>query len=234
MLTIALWKWGNKYTRDHVARMQSMLSRHLTLPHRIVCLTDKPHDLPSGVEAAALPKKFHGSDQKCMRRIWIYSPKAIRLGDRLLQLDLDVVLTGNIDAIAGRPEPFVIWRSDSNVVHGWGYNPSVLLITPGAQARVWDAYVADPQGVSDRADKAGWWVKVNSDQAVMSYLLSDQDVPYWTEADGIRAYRVFAGKHGDRGKVLPEGTKIVSFHGPRDPSVVDLQKKSPWLRECWC
>ena len=233
MITVVLWKWGTKYTHDHVARMQSMLTRHLTWPHRIVCLTDQPKRLPSGMEAAPLPKAFPGSQIKCMRRLWIYSPKAARLGDRLLQLDLDLVLTGNIDALVDRSDPFVIWRSDSNVVHGWGYNPSVLLITPGAKADVWHRYLANPGGVQAQADHAGWWVKVNSDQAIMSYLLADQDVPYWTDQDGIVAYRVLCGKHGQRGQTLPDGVRIVSFHGPRDPSVADLHEKTPWLREHW-
>lgn len=210
-----------------------MLRRHLTLPHRIVCITDQPGALPKGVIPAPLPPTFPGSQQQCMRRLWIYSPKAKTLGDRLLQLDLDLVLTGNIDAIVDRPEPFVIWKSDSNVVHGWGYNPSVLLITPGARAHVWDTYRADPRGVRARADAAGWWVHVNSDQAVMSYLLADRDVPYWTSADGIYAYRVIGGKRGQRGQTLPPDARIVSFHGPRDPSSTDLQQKSPWILECW-
>lgn len=232
MLTVALWKWGAKYTKAHVARMQSMLRRHLSLPHRIVCLTDQPNDLPDGVEPAPLPT-FRGSAQKCMRRLWIYSPKAKRLGDRLLQLDLDLVLTDSIDPLVNRPEPFVIWKSDSNVIHGWGYNPSVLLITPGARADVWERYRADPKRVFAEADKAGWWPKVNSDQAVMSYLMQHDDVPVWTAEDGICAYRVFAGKHGQRGKVLPAGVRIVSFHGPRDQSMPDLQHKSPWILDHW-
>lgn len=233
MITIALWKWGTKFTAMHVARMQSMLSRHLSLPHRIVCLTDQPASLPAGVIAAPLPPRFPGSDQKCMRRLWIYSPKAAQLGDRLLQLDLDLVLTDSIDPIVDRHDPFVIWKSDSNVVHGWGYNPSVILMTPGAQAHVWRTYLADPKGVRKRADAAGWWVKVNSDQAIMSYLLAERDVPTWTAEDGIVAYRVIAGKHGQRGQRLPAHVRIVSFHGPRDPSSPELQEKSPWIAQHW-
>jgi hypothetical protein len=32
---------------------------------------------------------------------------------------------------------------------------------------------------------------------------------------------------------LPPGTRIVSFHGPRDPGVPELQQKSPWIQEHW-
>lgn len=232
MLTCVAWKWGRKYTRDHVARLQSMLSRHLTVPHRLVCLTDQPRDLPPGVIPAKLPKPLP-FDGKCLRRMWLYSSAAGRLGDRLFQIDLDVVITDTIDPIVNRPEPFVIWKSDSNWKDKWAYNATVMLITPGAKDDVWQQWAANPRGVFDAAERDGWGPKVNSDQAIACYLMKDQSVPVWTEADGIRAFRVFAGKHGDRGEVLPEGTRIVSFHGPRDPSIPDLQQKAPWITAHW-
>jgi len=233
VISVVLWKWGRKYENDHLVRMQSMLSRHLKRKHRIVCLRDQPRGVPDGIVGVPLPPTFPGSAMKCMRRLWIYSPKAASLGDRLLQLDLDMVLTDSIEPLVDRPEPFVIWKSDSNVVHGYGYNPSVILMTPGARADLWNTFCDNPQRVMAEADAAGWWVKVNSDQAVMSYLLAGQDVPCWTAEDGIVAYRIIAGKHGQRGKTLPAGVRMVSFHGPRDPSSSELQEKSPWLAEHW-
>jgi len=231
-LSVVLWKWGRKFSGDHVRRMQSMLQRHLSVPHRIVCITDVTHDLPSGVEAAPMPK-ISRWDYKCLRRLWILSAKASAIGERLLQLDLDMVLTGSIDAIASRTEPFVVWKSDSCVRHGYGYNPSVMLITPGAKDDVWRRYADDPKGMIRAAEQAGWWARTNSDQGVMSYLLQGQDVPVWTRDDGIAAYRVIAGKHGQRGKTLPDDVRIVSFHGPRDPSDPALHTKSPWILEHW-
>lgn len=209
-----------------------MLARHLHQPHRVVCITDQPKELPPGVEPATMPP-LPPMDNKGLRRMWLYSADAARLGARLFQLDLDVILTDTIDPIVNRPEPFVIWKSDSNWKDKWAYNATVMLITPGAKDDVWQRWMADPRGVFQAADADGWGPKVNSDQAIACYLLKDQDVPVWTEADGIRAYRVFAGKYGERGRALPEGTRIVSFHGPRDPSVVDLQRKSPWILDHW-
>jgi hypothetical protein len=232
MITVTLWKWGTKFTAAHVAKMQSMLARHLSLPHRIVCITDKPKELPKGVTPAPMPKTL-AWDVKGLRRMWLYSAKASTLGDRLLQLDLDVVLTDSIDPIAARPEPFVIWKSDSNFKDKWAYNATVMLVTPGAVDHIWKRYMANPRAVFQASEQDGWNPKVCSDQAIAGYLLKDEDVPVWTQADGIYAYRVFAGKHGDRGQVLPDGARIVSFHGPRDPAQKDLQQKSPWILEHW-
>lgn len=233
MITVVLWKWGKKYTAAHVAKMQSMLKRHLSLPHRIVCITDKPGDLPKGVTSAPMRGVIRNHDWKCSRRLWLYSADAATLGERLFQLDLDMVITDSLDPIVDRPEPFVIWRSDSNTEHKYAYNATVMLTTAGARRDVWDQWVANPKTVYAHADAAGWWSKTNSDQAIATYLLQDNPPAVWTHADGIYAYRVFAGKHGERGETLPEGCRLVSFHGPRDPSIPDLQKKSPWIREHW-
>ena len=251
MITVVVWRWGEKFTKGHVARMQSMLQRHLHLEHRLVCITDQPKDLPGGVVPAPMPKLLSW-DFKGLRRMWLYSAEAARLGDRLFQLDLDVVITDTLDPIVNRPEPFVIWKSDSNwpvgpsPVEKWAYNATVMMVTPGAKDDVWQRWNADPKRIFREADEDGWGSKVNSDQALACYLLKGHDVPVWTKADGIFAYRVFAGKHGDRecgpacvdegagcGVHLPTGCRIVSFHGPRDPSQVELQQKSPWIRAHW-
>jgi hypothetical protein len=234
VITCTLWKWGKKYTNEHVAKMAGMLKRHLSLPHRIICITDQPKGLPRDVEPFSMKKvPVLPWDYKGLRRMWLYSEEAGILGDRLLQLDIDVVLTDSIDPIAKRDEPFVIWKSDSNWKDGWAYNATLMMITPGAQEPLWRRYMKDPRKVLNDADADGWGGKVNSDQALACYLLKDQDVPVWTQADGVYAYRVFAGKYGDRGAVLPPGCRLVSFHGPRDPGVKELQQKSPWIAQHW-
>jgi hypothetical protein len=232
VLTVVCWKWGKKYGKAHVARLQSMLNRHLHQPHRIVCITDQPKDLPPGVVPAPM-KGVLPTDYKCIRRLWLYSAEAAKLGERLFQIDLDVVITDTIDPIVNRPEPFVIWKSDSNTEHKYAYNATLMLTTPGARREVWDRYVANPKGVFKAADDQGWWGKVNSDQAIATFILQENPPAVWTQEDGIFAYRVFAGKHGERGATLPEGARIVSFHGPRDPSIPELQERSPWIRTHW-
>ena len=234
MITVVVWKWGKKYGRAHVAKMQSMLIRHLHQPFKMVCITDNPRDLPIAVEPYPMPKHaIVPFDFKGLRRMWLYSEEAKSIGSRLFQLDLDVILTDTIDPIVNRPEPFVIWKSDSNWKDKWAYNATVMMVTPGAVDDVWRRWIAKPKAVFDAAEADGWGSRVNSDQAIACYLLKDREVAVWTDEDGIRGYRVFAGKHGDRGQHLPAGTRIVSFHGPRDPSVPELQQKSPWIQEHW-
>jgi hypothetical protein len=228
--------------------MQGMLARHLSLPYRIVCITDRPKDVPSGMGVFDVAHTVSKRDFKCIRRMWLYGGRPTKagrpwpgdLGDRLLQLDVDVVLTDDITPLVDRPDPLVIWKSEStrraNRPHGWAYNATVLLLTPGARADVWDRYRADPFGVESAANADGWDVPTCSDQAIATYLLKDGPVAYWTADDGIHSYRAFAGPDGMKDTGLPPGCRIVSFHGrsgARHPGAPDLQARSPWIREHW-
>jgi hypothetical protein len=246
LITVCLWHWGNRYGAEHLQKMQSMLARHLSLPHRITCITDRPEDVPAGMGTFDVKHTVSKGDFNCIRRMWLYAgrlkdrPWPGDLGDRLLQLDLDVVLTGSLDSIVDRPEPLVIWKSEStkkpNRPHGWAYNATVLLLTPGARADVWTRYRANPRLVERDANVAGWDVKCNSDQAIATYLLKDGPVASWTAEDGIHSYRAFAGPDGNRDRGLPDGCRIVSFHGrrgKRHPGSKELQAKSPWIVEHW-
>ena len=248
MITVCLWDWNQRYGIEHVATMRDMLSRHLSLPHEIVCITDRAKQIPAGIRTFDVKHTIGPQDHKCQRRMWLYGgkPKAAGkpwagdLGQRLLQLDLDVVLTDSIDPIVDRPDPFVIWKSDSTVKsnrpHGWAYNATVMLLDAGARRDVYDRWNADRRGVSKAADADGWDVKTCSDQAIATYLLKDNPPSVWTNDDGIYAYRAFAGPDGMKDTGLPAGCRIVSFHGrsgARHPGAKELQARSPWIREHW-
>lgn len=248
MLTVCLWHWGQRYGRQHLVNMQAMLARHLSLPHRTVCITDRKTDVPAGMGYFNIKHTLLSYDHNCLRRMWLYGgkPKKVGrpwpgdLGDRLLQLDLDVVLTDDITPIVDRTEPLVIWQSEStrkpNRPHGWAYNATVMLLTPGARADVFSRYEADQHGVIAAANRDGWDVKTTSDQGVATFLMKDNPPSVWTQEDGIYSYRAFAGPDGMKDKGLPEGCRIVSFHGRRGnrhPGSSDLQQKSPWILQHW-
>lgn len=248
MLTVVLWHWGQRYGRVHIERMQAMLARHLSLPHRITCITDRPSDVPLGLSTFDVKHTIPKRDFNCIRRMWLYAGAPAKpgkpwpgdLGDRLLQLDLDVVLTDDITPLVDRLDPFVIWKSEStrkpNRPHGWAYNATVMLLTPGARRDVFDRYDADRPRIEREADRDGWDVRTNSDQAIATYLLKDNPPAVWTAEDGIHSYRAFAGPDGMKDRGLPDGCRLVSFHGrrgARHPGAADLQKRSPWILDHW-
>ncbi|MGH7184487.1 MAG: hypothetical protein ACREJN_21285 [Nitrospiraceae bacterium] len=252
-LTVVLWKWGTKYTSEHVNVMFQNLKRYLKVQHHVLCITDDPTGLDNGVWIYPLPCELERMNS---RRLWIFSDEAKRLGSRILQLDIDQVLTGDITALIDRPEPFVIWKSSSHGTKlGYALNPSVLLMNTGKYSLIWEKFVADPAACLMEAYRNGG---VASDQAVITYMLStsapmtgytgtDRDytksyiaksesegraqrrpfVPMWDDRDGILSYRDHLQCNP---YTHPEGAKIVSFFGDFDPI---NYKHLPWVESYW-
>jgi hypothetical protein len=201
-----------------------MVARHLSRPHKFVCVDETPGRVPDGVEGLPMPPLQRG-DFACTRRLWHFSPEATVLGERVVHLDLDVVITAPLDPLFERAEPLVLWKCESKTSHGWALNPTVMLFTPGTRTDIWRQYVSNPTGLMDRAHAAGFQRK-NSDQCVLSYLLSERH-PHWTHADGIVSYRMLANS------ALPTGARVVSFHGHSDPNDDAVRARSPWVNEAW-
>lgn len=91
MLTVAcVLKSGGDYRPHHVAALQAGVARHLSLPHRFVCLSDV--DVPC--ERVALRNRWPGWWSK----IELFRP-GLFCGPTLY-FDLDTIIVGSLDEIA--------------------------------------------------------------------------------------------------------------------------------------
>ena len=110
MLTVACFRWKNdgrghvlpsqkvsSYAPEWVYKLRNGVARHYRKPHRFVCITDEP--LPD-VECLPLWSDF-AELGGCYRRLKLFDP-AIKdlLGPRFAAIDLDCVITGNLEPIA--------------------------------------------------------------------------------------------------------------------------------------
>jgi len=235
MLTIILWKWRSRelnqrrvrYTAEHVNKMCSMLQRHLTLPHQIICLTNDAEGITCETQPIPAPDLFrYGS---CWHRLWLFSPEARRLGEYVVSIDLDTVITDQVDVLFRDPPPFKIWRGAYPKIT---YCGSLWLLKTGAFPWIWDQF--NPKDLRRTIShsfpyrhpdclKAGH--SIGSDQAWIALKLPN--APVWTSTDGVLSYRLEASGE------LPQGARIVNFHGFEDPSLSSCQEKSPWIAEHW-
>ena len=61
-LQIVLWKWRHPrklhvlfdYSAEAVNRLRHELAEHLTIPHDVVCITDDPNGIDSGIRVLPL------------------------------------------------------------------------------------------------------------------------------------------------------------------------------------
>jgi len=230
-LSVVCWWWrgapspkrGADYAVEHVARLASGVRRHIRQPHRMYCVTDRPEDVERfapGVVAVPLPELTPVAAYAHLRKLWIWSPAAhARFGSRVLMLDLDVVVVGDLDASLVGPYRFYLQR-EARPPRPWILNTSALWLDAGApRATVWGPFKRDARAAHRAAKDAGY---VGSDQAVAAHLLRHHDVPVWTARDGF--YGAKSAAHG-----LPPGARLIAFYGPTDPSTTS----APWVAEHW-
>lgn len=234
------------YVADHVNRLDAMLRRNVTLPFEHVCVTDMPEGIASHIRIVPMWPELGGYG-KCYRRLKVFDP-AMRevLGPRIVSIDLDTVITGNIDHLFARPEPFVIWGDRSPVPKGatTPYCGSLFMLEIGHRPDVFFDFAPD---VALNLRRTHGFI--GSDQAWMSHMI--KGAPVWKKSDGVYSFRLdiqlriafrpvgmIAGRNRparpqNRDGGLPEATRIVFFHGAEDPSQTHLHVHHKWIAEHW-
>jgi hypothetical protein len=209
-----------------------MLARRLALEHRIVCVTDDAAGIDAAIDTIPIPAR-HADSPRCRRRMRQYDRTFAELiGPRILSLDLDVVITGDLTPLVDRADPLVCWR----VAYAGVFSGSIVLMDAGVLDPLWRAFDADPDGYARRAAPRG----VGSDQAMLNFYLSQPSTTIrpavWTEADGLVTF-FGAGyeRLEDRGvgpghPNLPPGARIVVL-GSDDLYVLEQGERYPWITE---
>lgn len=236
MLDVVTFKWrpiGKSYrstfTAETVNVLFAMVARHFHAPFRFSCVTDDPAGLSPRIRALPMFEEHarlvgtHGvQNPNCYRRLKLFAPEARDLvGPRILSLDLDAVITGDVTALWTRTEDFVAWEGTAGRNP---YNGSMILLTAGARPGVWHDF--DPARSPMLARRAGF---VGSDQAWIALRLGGDEAK-WTRADGVYSWRMHLRLKGGR---LPPGARAVFFHGSADPWQPSTQRAAPWIAEHW-
>lgn len=234
MLSVVCFKWTpppgyrSQFGAAQVNTLRRMVARHYPDPHQFICVTDDPKGLDPQVRAvplwpdhAGLPSPHGGSkNPSCYRRLKLFAPCARELlGERLVSLDLDCVITADMRPLWNRPEDFVIW---GDTARGTPYNGSMMLLTAGARAKVWENF--DPLKTPRLGLARGY---IGSDQAAIAVLLGPNEKK-WTRRDGVYSYR---NEIAPMGGQLPRDARVVFFHGRFDPWQATIKARHPWVRQ---
>ena len=89
MITVACVFWGTKFSLDYVYNLKAMVDRNTTVPHKFICYSDR--GIP-GVETRILKPGYVGWWNKLQM-----FDTSNKVSDRVVYLDLDTVITGNLD-----------------------------------------------------------------------------------------------------------------------------------------
>lgn len=237
MLSIVTFKWGSKYTDEHVYRLGSMLARNLTIPFEYVLITDTPENWTTARRHTGAPRRVirlwdEMRDAKlCGVRLKMFDPNIKLLFERFAWIDLDVVITGNVDQLFSRTESFVALATPRRPMP---YNGSLVMMNAGCRPSVYTEWSLSAYRSRGEAYGRRMGVKHGtvSDEGWMAEILGHSEARFEL-ASGIEYYKNM--KRGQDGKtILQSSTKLVIMNGRRfDPAFPALQAESPWIKTFW-
>lgn len=239
LLQIVLWKWEQPgarsvYTAEHVDIMASMLRRYLgSTPHRIVCVTDNDSGIHECETAALwpdcndLPNASGRHLPSCYRRLKLYDRATqqdigIDKGDRIMGIDLDSLITGDLRPVIATQGRFVGWHlpnRDGKLV----FNGSLQMFTAGDLQHVWSDF--NPAKSPKEAASAGF---KGSDQAWISYKMCDQEGSVGLRDPWVCSYPLQCRIGG-----LKKDTRIIFFHGSQKPWSPAANADTKWISRYW-
>lgn len=230
MLTVLCWLWAQPggrttYTALHVNIWTDMVRRHLSIPHRLACVTDTPEGIDPSVAIIAPPGDFEDariptwSSEKpqCLRRLALFRPDAAKMfGERFVSMDLDCVIGDSLDPLFDTDADFKMYRGTPSNFRP--YNGSMLLMTAGARPEVYERFSQDEARIAGER-------YIGSDQAWISHVLGSDETT-WGPEDGVLWY---GGLQTAR---LAKSRRIMFFPGtPKPWEIAGVPGGDPWIAE---
>lgn len=222
MLTIVTWLWGDKlYSGEDVRKLFDGVRRHLTQERRFVLITDRLVGVV-GVDVYPIPLQDRVllNVKGCFARLRLFDPsfqKVIGADERIACMDLDSVVTGGLDELFDRPEPFVILQG-ANGSNPCPYNGSLWMLRVGYRPDVWidfDVTSAAKIPHYEFPDDQGW------------FAMKMPDAAGWQCGEKVWA---FQKNTWPRSNVLPRDARLVVFPGWRSPAQF---RHIGWIRDNW-
>ncbi|MFD2173234.1 hypothetical protein [Rhodobacter lacus] len=230
-------KWGTPYSSAYVNVLHRACRAHLAGAFRFVCLTDDATGFDKEIEALPIPD-IGCTPEHFRRGAWpklsVFNNPLYDLKGRGLFIDLDVVILGDLAPFFTLEGPlFGVgagpgWRH-GKVPENPTLNTSVFGFTLGTQSDISDTFRADPNQASARFGNEQEFVEGTAktwapwpDPWVISYKRH------------IRRKSVLAPLIGPH--PVPQGARIVAFHGkpnPHDFLTGHHHRGLRWIPDYW-
>jgi tetratricopeptide (TPR) repeat protein len=199
--TVICVKHGDKYGPEYVNRLQAMVRRNAGSIGGFVCFTENGEGLDADIQVQPLPGAGLAG---WWNKVALFRRDLAGARGRVLYLDLDVVITGNLDPLLCHPGDFVIMDND----YVPGFNSSVMLFEAGARPEIFENFSARDMA---RLDGDQDWI-----------ALQAPDAELWPHLWCV-PYRLRAALRP------PAETRVVAFSGRPNPADYPAE----WVRELW-
>ena len=214
MQTIICMKWGSRYGSDFVNRLYSSIKRHTKKPTKLYCFTDIQQGINKEIICKPLPEINLPETISLTpwRKLSVWQYPLYKLKGDVLFLDLDLVITGNIDRFFDfEPGKFCVIENWTQLGENIG-NTSCFRFPVGKYDFVFKKFQKNPEQI---------WKKFHIEQIYLSNEINEQ---YFWPSDWCKSF-----KHNLLPKwpfriwqsaKLPLETSIVAFTGKPDPDDV--------------
>jgi len=223
MYNVVCLKHGTKYEADYVNKLFSAVKRNSTVDVLFHCFTDDIYGLNIEIDTHPLP---HTNVEGWWQKLFLFSDE-INITGRILFLDLDTLITGNIDHYITQDNGFVVlrdlWAKQNNV------GSAVMSFEAGQHKQIWDTFIANPvaavRSLHPHGDQK--WIQKHQTQRI-----------YWQD---LYQDEIVSFKSNCRGGV-PTKAKIICFHGkPSIPEAINTTTRvqgfiippTPWVAKYW-
>jgi hypothetical protein len=134
---VACVRAGTLYPFEYVTKLRNMVGRHLEVPFELVCFTDQAEQCEGATFIDTSQSGLSGWWQKLL----LFEP-SWRGHNRVIYLDLDTVIVGDITPLARVPGEFAILETPVRKIdprYPCKFNSSVMTIGGGMASFVWSA-----------------------------------------------------------------------------------------------
>ena len=225
-------KWGTKYGPEYVNRLHAAVTRNTTIHFKFHCFTDDTTGLAPRIITHEL--KYRNLDT-WWNKLYLFSDEIdIPSGEKIFYIDLDTLITGNIDELLKYQTSKLVALKD--FYHGIAKSAGVLgsglmLWHHRAYTKVWTEFIRDPVSAVNMMSPHG-------DQKWIEYMVPETRRAYWQDLfpDNVVSFKMHCGSG------LPALAKIVCYHGkPSIPESATQHTKDwrfdfpaqPWVLNYW-
>ncbi|EGR28206.1 hypothetical protein IMG5_181350 [Ichthyophthirius multifiliis] len=216
IINIICVKWGTRYDSEYVNKLYRGIKRNTTKQYFFYCFTDNNEGLDQNI----IPENLQENWPKWWGKATLFSLESQDLqGDMNFYIDLDMIITGNIDNLLEYQGNFAILNTGDIACekqHKNGYNSSIIIWNKKCNQlnQIYNELKQNYNIITKFIVRFDYWLEMNIQNAdFIQDLFPGQASDYLKECQ----------------QQLPQNTKIVCF--PRKPKPEDYP--SEWIKQYW-
>ncbi|GKT12660.1 MAG: hypothetical protein ISEC1_P1639 [Thiomicrorhabdus sp.] len=241
MIHVVCLKWGDKYGSEYANRLYRMVNQNLSLPFKFYCITENTLDIDEAINIVPMPNY----DLKgWWYKLVIFQENFLNIPaeDKILFLDLDIVILNELDSLVSYSDQFCISADDE----AHRYNSSVMCFHPGQYRFIWESFIIQKETIVNEMHGDQDWIEYSYKEAVLfpksvvkSFKIDlDCKTPYSFGKFGRALRKRFPFLLPSGTVAAPKDAAIVLFHGKPDPADVmdgpyDKYRHAPWIKDSW-